>query len=572
MARVTVPPLTVREALNLRTVAGLRVLTDLIAYRGPGHKHELVEALVGYLADPANLTSELGRLSELESAAVAEAAHSADGRFNAGAFRAKYGDTPSGAAGSRLALLFLGPSQIPAELCSLLSELTQAPAGARLGGLEELEQRSGLTVRMMELAGLADLGSVLRLCEAGALRCSDRTRRPTQATMLEVARVLSAGEIYSGGRGAIAAFAWPLLLQAGGLAELVGTKLRLTSRGRAALTGTAPLTIRNLWQRWIGHGLLDEFNRIDEIKGQSGRGALTKVGPRRLAVAEGLANCPADQWIAVDDFFRYLEAEEADLEVARDPWKLYISDRQYGSLGYDGHHSWSILQGRYVLCLIFEYAATLGLVDVAYVEPEDARDDFCDNWGADDLDTLSRYDGLLHFRVNGLGAYVLGLAPDYQAAPPSAPTQSLRVQANFEVVVPEPLDPTGLMLLRAYTEPKGDMVWRLTRARLMAALEEGRDPAELVTFLEARSGGKLPNPVAALIDDAVSAAGRLRDLGRVRLVEVEDAALLTLISRDSRMAGLCQRRGDRYLAVPLDRERAFLGELRRLGYPLRPLR
>ncbi|EQD43748.1 hypothetical protein B1A_15539, partial [mine drainage metagenome] len=166
----------------------------------------------------------------------------------------------------------------------------------------------------------------------------------------------------------------------------------------------------------------------------------------------------------------------------------------------------------------------------------------------------------------------LGLTPEYQAAPPSAPSQSLRVQANFEVVVPEPLDPAGLMLLRAYAEPKGDVVWRLTRARLLAALEEGRDPAELVTFLEARSGARLPNPVATLIDDAVSAAGRLRDLGRVRLVEVEDAALLTLISRDSRMAGLCERRGDRYLAVPLDRERAFLRELRRLGYPLRPLR
>ncbi|EQD59958.1 hypothetical protein B1B_07965, partial [mine drainage metagenome] len=302
-------------------------MADLIGYSGPGHKHELVDGLVRYLTDPANLASELGRLSELELAAVAEAAHAADGRVNAGPFRAKYGDMPSGGPGSRLSLFFLAPSRIPADLGSRLSELTVAPAGARLGGLEELEQMPGLKVRLMELAGPADLSSVLRLCEAGALRCSDRTKRPSQATMLEVARVLSAGEIYSGGQGAIAAFAWPLLLQAGGLAELVGTKLQLTSKGRAALGRTAPPTIRNLWQRWLSHGLLDEFNRIDEIKGQSGRGALTKVGPRRLAVAEGLASCPADQWIAVDDFVRYLEAEEADLEVARDPWKLYISDR-----------------------------------------------------------------------------------------------------------------------------------------------------------------------------------------------------------------------------------------------------
>lgn len=566
------PPLTLREALNLRTVPELMVLVDLIGHRGPSRKQELVDALVRYLTDPGNLTSELGRLSELELAAVAEAAHSADGRVNAGQFRAKYGGTPSGPAGSRLRLLFLAPHQIPADLRSRLSELTTPPAGASLGGQEELEQQPGLTVRMMELAALADLVSVLRLCEAGALRCSDRTKRPTQATIVEVAGVLSSGEVYSGIRGAIAAFAWPLLLQAGTLAELVGTKLQLTSKGRAALTKEAPFTIRGLWQRWLSHGLLDEFNRIDEIKGQSTRGALTKAGPRRLAVAEGLAGCPPGQWIAVDDFFRYLEAEQVALEVATDPWKLYISDRQYGSLGYDGHHSWSVLQGRYVLCLVFEYAATLGLVDVAYVEPEDARDDFHDNWGADDLDTLSRYDGLLHFRLNPLGSYVLGLTPEYAVVPPLAAPQSLRVQANFEVVVPEPLGPADLMLLRAYAEPKGDVVWRLTRSRLLAALEDGRDPAELVAFLEARSGAELPNPVAALIDDAILAAGRLRDLGRVRLVEVEDAALLTLISRDSRMAGLCRRLGDRYLAVDLDRERAFLRELRRLGYPLRPLR
>ncbi|MGH3898652.1 MAG: hypothetical protein ACRDTA_10435 [Pseudonocardiaceae bacterium] len=41
-------------------------------------------------------------------------------------------------------------------------------------------------------------------------------------------------------------------------------------------------------------------------------------------------------------------------------WKLYLVDANYGSLGYDGFHAWEILEGRYTLGVLFEYAGTLG--------------------------------------------------------------------------------------------------------------------------------------------------------------------------------------------------------------------
>ena len=41
--------------------------------------------------------------------------------------------------------------------------------------------------------------------------------------------------------------------------------------------------------------------------------------------------------------------------------------------------------------LLFEYAATLGMIDVAYVDPEGARTDFRRLWGVDELRFLSRY-------------------------------------------------------------------------------------------------------------------------------------------------------------------------------------
>ena len=34
------------------------------------------------------------------------------------------------------------------------------------------------------------------------------------------------------------------------------------------------------------------------------------------------------------------------------------------------------------MATLFEYAATLGLIDVAFVPPEVGRDDFYDRWGS----------------------------------------------------------------------------------------------------------------------------------------------------------------------------------------------
>jgi len=52
--------------------------------------------------------------------------------------------------------------------------------------------------------------------------------------------------------GPIRAFGWPLLVQAGGLAQLSGAPLQLTTAGRKALTASAVETIQTLWTRWLG--------------------------------------------------------------------------------------------------------------------------------------------------------------------------------------------------------------------------------------------------------------------------------------------------------------------------------
>ena len=190
----------------------------------------------------------------------------------------------------------------------------------------------------------------------------------------------------------IKAFAWPLILQSAGLASLSGTQLQLSPAGRKALTASAHQGIGTAWKRWQKTTLLDEFNRVHTIKGQTGKGkrGMTAAAGRRKTIVETLKMCPPGRWVAFAEFSRFMRATDDTFAVTHDPWELYISDPHYGSLGYSGYHDWNILEERYMMTFLFEYAATMGLIDIAYIHPAGARSDYDDMWGTDDLDCLSR--------------------------------------------------------------------------------------------------------------------------------------------------------------------------------------
>jgi hypothetical protein len=106
------------------------------------------------------------------------------------------------------------------------------------------------TVRSTQVEALTNVLAVLQLVGAGKLRASEKTQRPTAATVAAVAEVLADCDFYRA--EPVAAFAWPLLIQAGGLAELAGGRLQLTAKGRAALGLPLAETIRTLWRSWFG--------------------------------------------------------------------------------------------------------------------------------------------------------------------------------------------------------------------------------------------------------------------------------------------------------------------------------
>lgn len=272
-------------------------------------------------------------------------------------------------------------------------------------------------VRRTAPDALANLVAVLELAADGRLRCAAGTRRPLAATVRLVEDALVAGDYYGGPEGEpgdggepIAAFAWPMLLQAGGLARRDGSRLELTPRGQAVLARPSYRCVGALWDRWQGSVSQDEFARVEAIGGQRKTGTLTPVASRRAAVAAGLAALEPGVWVDVDAFFAILRTQAVPLAVTAGPlarWGLYLEDPRRGSLGPAGWKAWDAVEGRYALCVLFEYAATLGVIDVAYAGPRGARRDYRELWGAGQRDSLSRYDGLAAIRVSELGAAIL---------------------------------------------------------------------------------------------------------------------------------------------------------------------
>jgi hypothetical protein len=591
--------LTTAEAIEQLRLDTLRPLARLIGADAPTRKQDIVPYLTEKLAREDIVRRLYESLNEMNQAAVQEALKSPLGRLDPERFEAKYGRGPGWGnerSPSALGLLLPMGSAIPKDLRPILSRFVPEPRPLAIASEEELpatvpDPRAGwwtrrgekaepipLRQRLTAAAASRELSTVLRLAESGKLRVSDKTRKPTEATVKAIAPLLVGGDFYDaedaseykddpGADVTIRAFAWPCLLQAAGLVSISGGKLGLSPAGRKALGKPAHEVIRSAWDKWLKTSLLDEFERIDAIKGKKSA-RLTAAANRRAAVNDVLAQLPPGRWVAVDEFFRVVRAVGEDFAVAREAWKLYIAESYYGSFEYDRGGNWLLLQGRFILAMLFEYAATLGLIDVAYIPPQGARRDYADHWGTDDYECLSIYDGLKSFRINALGAWALGLARHYEPEP-LITRRTWRVLPNHEVVsTEEGPDPGDALFLDRVAERTSDRVWRLDRERILAAAEEGLQVGEIAEFLEARTAEPIPITVSTLLSDLKHRAGRLRDKGTVRMIECADSETARLLALDSKLKSLCLLAGERNLVFREADESAVRSQLRRLGYVL----
>ena len=609
---------TVEEGLYYYTVDELKKILQILPLAAaPSRKAEIVDEIATYLLGPG-LKQQWQALNQLQQAAVAEAIYRNEGYYQHEQFKAKYGSAPKWPTltsfdryrlpAAALDLFFYPTAKytrdkmVPVDLQKQLKAFVPEPKTLDLPSTDRdpetvtvyrrhydrkhyrsvaVAEQVPATLCRTEQAAQQDLLAVLRLVQLGKVSVSDKTLMPSKATLQAIAPLLHGGDYYGAADepddgsdpiGVIKPFAWVMLVQAGGLASLDGKKLQLTKAGQKAMGAAPSQTIKTIWKKWLKTTLLDELRRVDAIKGQTGKAkrGLTAVSGRRAQIAELLSECPVGHWVECDRLKRYAIASDRSLTVSRSPEHLYISDSHYGSLYGVEAGRWSILEDAYLRCVLFEYAATLGMLDVAYTTPYEGNcgSDLDEFWGTDDLSFLSRYDGLKMFRLTPLGALCLGLTATYTVAPVVADS-TLRVLPNLDIVMAgAPLNPSENLLMETFTRKTGDAVWKLDREAALKAVEAGHSLPEFQKFLTDASAGELPQIVQQFFQDCCDRAESLQDRGMARLIECADGTLAVTIAHDSRTKKYCQLAGERYLVVPVEQETRFRNGLRKLGYSL----
>ncbi len=575
----------------------------------PTRKADMIAAIADRL-DDATLREFYGKLDKLQRSAIQEALYSESGCYKRNQFLAKYGQTPSGCeyvSAKNISLpfrLFLYQDEhawrsldVPVDLANRMREFVPQPQKLQLSSTEELpesverplkrfywqdEEKSFVEVelrpRTMEYAAIQDLSSVLRLVDLGKVSVGAQTGHPSKTSVRRIAESLSGGDFYDHDEskndegktiGPIRAFAWPLLLQSAKLAERRGSKLTLTKSGLAALGSPAAETLQKLWKQWIKQTEHDEFRRINVIKGQQrgkGRRTMTAASSRRQVVVDALSRCPIGRWVRFDDFSNFMIANNHTFEVTRNAWHLYIADPEHGSLGYDGCGGWDVLQVRYMLCLLFEYVATLGLIDIAYTHPKNARMQ-SSQWGTDDLYFLSRYDGLQYIRLNSLGAFCLGFESSYE--PTSVANQTgLAIYPDLRLHAEVSPQADELLLIETFATREAENTWRLARDKTLSAIENGQDIDSLRAFLTVRDDQPLPETVEGFLRSMERAGHALTRIGTAVLIECVEEEIANNLATDRITAKLCSRSGKTHLVVQSNKEAAFRKAVRQLGYPL----
>lgn len=563
-------------------------------------KAELVKALNSFVTSaPAEFVD---RLAPVERSLLAEAVHN-DNRVEPVVFSAKYKvdcpkPRPHGGNGSLIHMVISGDRysteiEVPQAIADLLRPLVPRPTAAKPESVKQIPDTLDWTderwraeptdirpihVFCGERTVFLELRRMLQLVQGGKARVQPKSGRPTPATQRAMTASLAAPDFelelpaaecdeHTLKSGQVRAYAWAMLVQQCGWCKASQGVLKLTREGQRLLQEGSAELLRDGIKRLAMDDKVDELQRINNIRGQTGnaRSWMTTPSERREAILGGLAEWPLNEWLAFDEAYRFLNACGYPFTVTEDPTSLYFCEQRYGYITeQDG------IDRQYMRVLLFESLATLGLVDIAFVYPHFLWPELGGGWGTDDMDFCGRYDGLLYVRMNPLGMYCLGTSDEY--TPPPAQKRSLfTLLPNHEIAVAknQQLLPGDVSMLELFALKKSDHLWRVDRKLILDYLECGGSLDDISRFLaENATEEGIPETVRVFLDDLQARANAVANTEEAWLVEFQDPAVAELVAQDPKCGKLCLLSGDRHVVVAKSHERAFRSAVKKLGYVL----
>ena len=577
-----------QQAIDLETVNTLkkRYLTYFGVKPKQTRKAWLTEAMAQGLSDQTQLRSFIQGLSELEMSFIRESVFNYNGLIEKQRFKEKYRSFPEKQSGNHfyykselqdgVDVFFYphaeryGPARIPDLLLSSLKQLIIPPKPDTLqtGTLPESLSDYYQTFEREKLA-LSELHSLLILLQNKQLKVSEKTGVASSATLKKV--VIDTHEYYqeasckqAAGMEFIVSYGWLQLLGNSELTRQSKTVLLPAKKN----SKSAAETIKELWEQWVTNYSYDEFRRIDNVKGQNGKGRrfFTDVVTRRQAIIAALEECKNNAWVDFQDFARFMFITGAELKITTAPHYLYLFNPEYGEF-YDG--SWEGLEVRYLRCFLVEYAATLGLIDVVMVPPEGGGpdDDYAGYYdGINEMDCLSRYDGLRYFRLTPLGDYVLGLTEDYQEEDAISAETRLSIQRQGRIVFDNKPTPWEQRFISLYAEQNNDTAWKLSRKKIMEALQVGGNSDDLKNFLLARESQPfLPEDCESLLKQTEANRNGVKLQSEALIMTCKNQEIAELIVNDKVLSKWCQRLGKLQVVIPKSKEKKFRDSLNAMG-------
>ena len=548
-------------------------------------KGDRIDYISAQMLHKPSLKAIWQQLDPIAQRAVSTAYHN-NGEFYAAAFIAQYGELPPRPQKERsnwyfyydkepiLCDLFIIDGTIPDDLMPLLTDWVLPPERFQLEGSVEPPKRIVLgdenwepAIAETELIGRADLLTYLQLVDQNQVKFSAKTNRLTAASTRMVMDSLMMGDFFEApekvtGRNVIRPFGLDVFAQESGLMTRTG---KLTKAGRDYLRSQDPDVFLTAFEKWSEKGKFDELTRLTQLSGINSRATrLTPAASRREKVIEALSWCPVDTWISIFDFYRAVIVWDFDFEVEKTEYtNLYIGSRSYGELY--GNDYWYALNGLYINAVIWEYLATIGAVDVVYVDDEEASFVKVENIYTDE--PISLYDSLLYFRINKWGAFLLGQADTFEPTQPRK-KDLFTIDKALRVQVVAKLLPNEQMLLDLIAEPVSEKTYQLDTVKLLTAVENGQQLEQLTLFLQANHAGPLPTQVDKWLEKLQQNQGALQEKETAVLITLNQPALITLIQQDKTLANLTQQLDDKIILVPTSKLTRFRKRLKELGYLL----
>ncbi|MFQ5435808.1 MAG: hypothetical protein ACE5FD_13100 [Anaerolineae bacterium] len=547
-------------------------------------KADRVNYICAKLLDKPSLQTIWGELDSVTRRAVSTAYHNA-GEFNADAFIAQYGKLPSYSKKKRTGYgyyrkepilfdLFVIDGQIPDDLMPLLADLILPLERFQLEGIEELPAEIkrnkydwDVVSAETELIGRADLLTYLQMVEQKQVKFGAKNNRLTAAGVRKVLANLMDGDFREEpdsvtGRTVIRPFGLDVFTQESGLMTRTG---KLTKAGHDYLRTQNPDIMLTAFEKWSDSGKFDELHRIKHLGGlKSRRTRLTPTASRREKVIEALSWCPVDVWIDINDFYRAVIIWDFDFEAEKTAYtNLYVGSRYYGEL--HGGNYWSVVNGLYMNAVIWEYLGTIGAVDVAFADDKyasfvEAAADYID-------EPISLFDGLLYFRINRWGAFLLGQADTYT---PRQPKQKalFTIDAHRRLHLLADLLPNERLQLQGMAVPVDEKTYQLDEVKLLTAVESGQQLDQLITFLQANHQGKLLAGVSDWLSRLQQNQGAFQEVETAVLIRLNQPELMALTQQDKTLARLCRQVDDQTILVPSSRLARLRKRLKELGYLL----